>query len=121
LRDDGLPDQRNPCKIAPASNAAPRYDPHQQGRSISDRIRAIYEMGVFRPIDDPIRLADGETVDLRVQSAPTIEQPTAQTRSLTDGEQFFAQLQRVWDAQPVDADTDDASVNHDVYLYGADQ
>lgn len=81
---------------------------------MSDRIRAIYEKGVFRPID-PIRLVDGETVEL------IITDPLAGSVSSSPDEpgRFVRMIQRIA-SEAGEGMRDDASVgqNHDKYLYG---
>jgi predicted DNA-binding antitoxin AbrB/MazE fold protein len=77
-------------------------------------IDAIYDHGVFRPIE-PLALPEGVRVRLRVEEEIGIEQPSSQT---AEGE-LPSLLERMKDfVGTVHNLPADASVNLDHYLYG---
>jgi predicted DNA-binding antitoxin AbrB/MazE fold protein len=74
-------------------------------------IDAIYDQGVFRPIE-PLALPEGARVHLRVEEAGA-EQPTVESGQIPT---LFERLKDV--VGSIDDLPDDSSLNLDHYLYG---
>jgi predicted DNA-binding antitoxin AbrB/MazE fold protein len=80
---------------------------------MNEPIKAVFEGGVFRPIE-PVQLPEGVEVEVVVRQLPTLP------RQKLTPKQVAAALQAIADL-PSNGPHDDpyVSQNHDHYLYGA--
>jgi predicted DNA-binding antitoxin AbrB/MazE fold protein len=78
-------------------------------------IQAIYENGVFRPLE-PVRVGEHTQVSLTVESAPTTATDAA---ALQRQREALAALRAAMDALPSQAPNDGlGGADHDAILYG---
>jgi predicted DNA-binding antitoxin AbrB/MazE fold protein len=84
---------------------------------MSQEIRAIFENGLFRPLD-PVMVGEHDVVSLVIVSAPAIEQST-EDDALARQRKALAEMFAEADSLPVENSADTFSGrDHDLVLYG---
>ena len=84
---------------------------------MSQEIRAIYENGLFRPLD-PVTVGEHDIVSLMIVPAPAVE-PRGEADVLARQRKSLAEMFAEADSLPVENPNDTFSgADHDLVLYG---
>jgi predicted DNA-binding antitoxin AbrB/MazE fold protein len=83
---------------------------------MSQEIRAIYENGLFRPLD-PISLSEHDVVSLVVSGAPS-QSPSGGDAALDSQRQALLEMFDEADRLPLENSEGFSGADHDAVLYG---